>query len=511
MLFNSYSFIFLFLPVTLLGFHLAGKRGFHRIAVSWLIGASLFFYGWWNPIYLWLIVGSVLVNYLTGVSLAGKPRKPVLVAGIFANLSLLGYFKYANFFLDNINSLTGSNIVLNEVALPLAISFFTFQQIAYLVDVYREETRENNFLHYCLFVTFFPQLIAGPIVHHKEMLPQFARDVFHRIRAKHLAVGLSIFLVGLFKKVVFADGIALNASPVFEAAERGIALTFFEAWGGSLAYTFQLYFDFSGYSDMAIGSARMFGIYLPINFNSPYKATSIIDFWKRWHITLSRFLRDYLYIPLGGNRKGKIRLFINLMVTALIGGLWHGAGWTFVLWGGLQGIYLVINHNWQKISKTNRKLKLNSLFAWAVTMLAIVVSWVPFRAASLDGAIKVYEGMLGMNGISLPGVFKPIIEPIRAIFPDISVVAEGFNSFGSAYGLAALFILLIVVLFSPNTMEWMQLYKPALGFEHFEDKDAKMGWLMWKPNIVWAILVGFIAVYALLQMSNPSEFLYFAF
>jgi|SaaInlStandDraft_6_1057023.scaffolds.fasta_scaffold27026_2 alginate O-acetyltransferase complex protein AlgI len=331
MLFNSYIFIFLFLPIVLLGFHLIGKQGHHRVAIAWLVGVSLFFYGWWNPAYLGLMLVSILFNYGVGVSLGRTPRKlskkPVLIFGVVVNLALLGYFKYANFFVDSLNSITGTNIVLLQVILPLAISFFTFQQIAYLIDAWRGETKEYNFLHYCLFVTFFPQLIAGPIVHHKEMLPQFAKDVVYKLRSKHIAIGLTVFSIGLFKKVVLADGVSVYATPMFDAAEAGVLLTFFEAWGGALAYSFQLYFDFSGYSDMAIGLARMFGIRLPLNFNSPYKATSIIDFWRRWHITLSRFLRDYLYIPLGGSRcRGEPRRFINVMVTMVLGGLWHGAG-----------------------------------------------------------------------------------------------------------------------------------------------------------------------------------------
>ena len=303
MLFNSYEFIFLFLPTVLLCFHLIGKQGYHRVAIAWLICVSLFFYGWWNPAYLLLILSSVLLNYSVGVLLihnSGRNllSKNILGIGVSVNLAILGYFKYANFFVDNLNALSDTNLILNEVILPLAISFFTFQQIAYLVDAYRGKIIEYNFLHYCLFVTFFPQLIAGPIVHHKEMLPQFANDAIYKLRSKSLAIGMTIFALGLFKKVVIADGISIYATPVFDAAEAGIILTFFEAWSGALAYTFQLYFDFSGYSDMAIGIARMFGIRLPLNFNSPYKATSIIDFWRRWHITLSRFLRDYLYISL---------------------------------------------------------------------------------------------------------------------------------------------------------------------------------------------------------------------
>ena len=407
MLFNSYVFLFFFLPVTLVGFHLIGKQGYHKVAVSWLVGASLFFYGWWNPAYLGLILGSILFNYAVGFSLLGRPHKLTLFLGVAGNLGVLGYFKYANFFIDNINALTSNDIILEQIILPLGISFFTFQQITYLVDAYRGETREYNFLHYCLFVVFFPQLIAGPIVHHKEMLPQFAKDALYGLKSRNLAVGFTIFIIGLFKKVVLADGIAVHATSVFAGAEHGVFLTFFEAWGGALAYSFQLYFDFSGYSDMAIGLARMFGIRLPLNFNSPFKATSIIDFWRRWHITLSRFLRDYLYIPLGGNRKGEARRFTNLMIAMLLGGLWHGAGWNFVLFGLAHGTYIVICGAWVKVKKNisdNSVIKstvvANSI-GRAITFLAVVLAFVPFRAESMEGTRNMLAAMLGGHGLSL--------------------------------------------------------------------------------------------------------------
>ncbi len=305
MLFNSFEFLFLFLPLTLVGFFLSSRIG-RETGILWLVAASLFFYGWWNPVYLWLIVGSTLGNYLIGArigaALADSHRRQArfwLVLGVSANLALLGWFKYAHFFLDTINQFSGSEFTLPAIVLPLAISFFTFQQIAYLVDTWRGIQPEHRLSHYLLFVTFFPQLIAGPIVHHKEMLPQFLTTGETATRWSDLAVGLTIFALGLFKKAVLADGIAPYATPVFDAAARGETLTLLQAWGGALAYTLQLYFDFSGYSDMAIGAARMFGIRLPLNFHSPYKATSIVEFWRRWHMTLSRFLRDYLYIPLG--------------------------------------------------------------------------------------------------------------------------------------------------------------------------------------------------------------------
>jgi len=304
MLFNSYKFIFVFLPIVLLSYLIIGKYGSRRVALIWLIAASLFFYGWWNPAYLGLILASMFFNYAIGTILSGDVnvlnRKIILITGIAVNLSLLAYYKYAEFFVENINISFSFNWNVQHIILPLAISFFTFQQITYLVDTYRGETREYNFLHYALFVSFFPQLIAGPIVHHREMMPQFSRVENKYFNYDFFAVGLSVFFLGLFKKVVIADSLSPYATEAFSAVSNGNILSFFEAWNGVLAYTFQLYFDFSGYSDMAVGVAFLFGIRLPINFNSPYQSFSIIEFWQRWHITLSRFLRDYLYIPLGG-------------------------------------------------------------------------------------------------------------------------------------------------------------------------------------------------------------------
>jgi alginate O-acetyltransferase complex protein AlgI len=501
-LFNSYAFIFLFLPITLLGFHLIGGRGHHRIAIAWLVAASLFFYGWWNPAYLGLILGSMLFNYAVGVSLSGNPNRGVLALGIAANLGLLGYYKYANFFIDNLNAFVGSGFHLETIILPLAISFFTFQQIAYLVDAYRGETHEYRFLHYALFVTFFPQLIAGPIVHHKEMLPQFAKDVLYRLKAEHLAVGITIFAIGLFKKVVLADGIAVYATPVFDAAEAGVTLTFFEAWGGALAYTLQLYFDFSGYSDMAIGLARMFGVRLPLNFNSPYKATNIIDFWRRWHITLSRFLRDYLYIPLGGNRKGEVRRNINILITMLLGGLWHGAGWTFVLWGGLHGAYLVINHAWRRLLQNTQPTHIGSFFGWTITMLAVVAAWVPFRAESMEGAIRILEAMAGTNGFVVPMKYFSRLNEFYQF-------GEILLAHGISFGHSTLFTgtkqigigitMLLLVALAPNSHEIVGI------------STKKQTLIEWKPTKTMAFLVAAILFYAISKLNEVSEFLYFQF
>jgi len=389
MLFNSIEFITVFLPVVLIVFFGLGRLGRGHAAMAWLVAASFFFYGWWNPKYLVLILVSILFNFGMGRLLGGSSSadqagslkaKFIMLMGVAANLVALAYFKYANFFIENLNTLTQSNYHLESIVLPLAIWFFTFQQIAYLVDAYQGNVTDCTFIQYCIFVTFFPQLIAGPIVHHKEVLPQFAEPSIYRFSSDNLGDGLATFCIGMFKKAVLADGLSPYVGPVFMAAEQGSEITFFVAWAAVLAYTFQLYFDFSGYSDMAIGIGRMFNIRLPVNFASPYKSVNIIEFWRRWHITLSCFLRDYLYIPLGGSRKGKWRRYLNLMLTMVIGGLWHGASWTFVAWGTLHGAYLIINHVWRRMRQAANSDLGKSSFAGrlsgrTLTFLAVILAW----------------------------------------------------------------------------------------------------------------------------------------
>jgi alginate O-acetyltransferase complex protein AlgI len=384
---------------------------------GFLVVSSLFFYSCWNIIYLPLILASMTFNYVIGTSLTkeGEParisKKQLLITGIIGNLGLLGYFKYTDFFIANMNYILDSDSSLLNLALPLAISFFTFQQIAYLVDSYRCETKEYDFLNYAVFVTFFPQLIAGPIVHHKEMMPQFANSKHKVINYKNIALGLFIFSIGLFKKVVIADTFAVWATNGFDKAE---ILTFFDAWATSLSYTFQLYFDFSGYTDMAIGAALLFNIKLPINFNSPYKATNIQDFWRRWHITLSTFLKDYIYIPLGGNRQGNYKTYNNLFATFFIGGLWHGAGWTFVFWGALHGVAIVFNRIWNQLG-----FRLNYVVGWFITFNFVNIAWVFFRAKEWEDAINVLKGMLGVNGIE---VSTSLVQFYNYTFKKISVL-----------------------------------------------------------------------------------------
>jgi len=407
MLFNSYEFIFLFLPIALLVFFWLAQLN-HTYSAAWLAVASIFFYGYWNVAYVGLLLLSIICNYVFGMWIA-KERlkkaagdgKKLLIIAVAANLLLLGYYKYADFFLGSVNRVAGTQFSLVEIILPLGISFFTFTQIAFLVDTWQGKVREYNFVHYTLFVTYFPHLIAGPVLHHGEMMPQFAQRSNYRINWSHVADGILLFTLGLCKKTLWADSFAPYADAVFGGVERGEIPTVYEAWSGALAYTMQIYFDFSGYTDMALGIALMFNIRLPINFNSPYKASSIIDFWRSWHMTLSRFLRDYLYIPLGGNRKGKLRRYINLMVTMLLGGLWHGAGWTFVCWGALHGLYLAINHLWREWLPAGAVRWVPSMFSviagGAITFVSVVLAWVVFRSTDIAHAFIMLKAMTGIE------------------------------------------------------------------------------------------------------------------
>ena len=406
MLFNSAIFIFAFLPATLIGYYFFSGRGLWRSATAWLVLASAVFYGWFSIPYLGMLIMLTLFNYSVGVALSrnfalGRQSPALLAFGICVDLAVLAYFKYTNFFITNTNELFGADFGLQTILLPIGISFFTFQKIAYLVDAHRGEAKEYDLLDFSLFVMFFPQLIAGPIVHHKEIIPQFKEGAAHRFSAENLAGGLALFTMGLCKKTLLADSLVHWSDPIYASVAGGAAPTLYEAWTAALAFTFQIYFDFSGYTDMALGIALMVGIRLPLNFASPYKATSIIDFWRRWHITLSRFLRDYVYIPLGGNRKGPARRYINLLLTMLIGGLWHGAAWTFVVWGGLHGLYLMINHAWRHMRERLGWQPTGSAYGlWAarlLTFFVVVVGWVFFRAETFSTAATILRSMAGLG------------------------------------------------------------------------------------------------------------------
>ena len=510
MLFSSYTFLFQFLPATALAFA-AARRHSPRAGIMVLAGASLFFYGAWRPVYLLLLIASVAVNFGLGLRMEDPLRRRAIgTFGVALNLAVLCYFKYTNFIFDSLNTLTGAPLPFFNIILPLGISFFTFQQIAYLVDVMRGARVERDIVSYTLFVSFFPHLIAGPLVHHAEMIPQFKRG--RTGRSSVLAArGLAIFAAGLFKKVVIADNLAQFVSPVFAHLDAGGGVTTPWAWLATLAYTLQIYFDFSGYSDMAVGLALLFGIRLPVNFRSPYRAISIIEFWRRWHITLSRFLRDYLYIPLGGNRLGEQRRYLNLLVTMLLGGLWHGAGWNFLVWGGLHGIYLSINHLWRAWRGGEARAPATGVAAkglaakglaakglsWAITFFAVVIAWVFFRARTAAGAWQMLGGLFGVeagsSAYASPGILRLMDLPI--LVGEARLLLIG----GCAVALA-----LAIALCLPNVPQ-------LFGYREYRHAPEPASLLRWRPNPAWALVSALALAISLFGMWQRLEFLYFQF
>jgi D-alanyl-lipoteichoic acid acyltransferase DltB (MBOAT superfamily) len=479
MLFNSYPFILVFLPIVLAGYFWLGRSG-DLAAVLWLAFASLVFYAVGNWQFVPLLVGSIAFNYFVGWLLIAKQLSPrtrfaALAAGVAGDLTVLGIFKYAGFFTANLNAVLSTGLVV-DILLPVGISFYTFTQIAFLVDAYRGHVARYALPHYALFVTWFPHLIAGPILHHRDMIPQFESKRSRHPDPHLVLCGLIIFAIGLFKKTCLADGIQPLVASAFEP---GFSPSFDQAWIGVLAYTFQLYFDFSGYSDMAIGISLMFGIFLPLNFNSPYKATSIIEFWRRWHMTLSQFLRDYLYIPLGGNRRGRILRYVNLMITMLLGGLWHGAAWSFVVWGALHGIYLCINHAWSNFGPAvaPRFARLANAAAFILTFLSVVVAWVFFRADSIPSALFVLSRMA---------------DPATIAFGRAEMVYAAFIALYAA-----------IAWLAPNTQQIM-------GYDHSNRVVGAdpAAWLR-RPGFLYAAAA--TLAFGVLGISQHSEFIYFRF
>jgi len=512
MLFNSIEFLLVFLPLTLVGFAVLTRReAGGRAAVSWLVAASLVFYAWWNWRFVGLLVGSAGFNFIWALRIErNRSNRWWLVSGVVANLMVLGWFKYAGFMAENAKFLLGTAIELPEIILPLAVSFFTFHQIAYLVDVHHGHKPERSFLYYGLFIFFFPHLIAGPIIRHWELLPQFRRPEF-RASLENVGVGVVLLTMGLVKKVFLAAPMQAYADRVFQIASFGEPVTFVPAWAAALAFSMQIYFDFSGYSDMALGLARMCGTRLPVNFNSPYKATSIIEFWRRWHITLSRFLRDYLYIPLGGNRRGPVRRLANLAVVMLLGGLWHGASWTFVVWGGAHGLMLAVNHAWRSLLGGRPAGRAGRWAGWAITMIAVTLAWVVFRAPSWLSAETMLSAMTGFNGVFLPesygsrlGGLAPLLAQAGLIFgasPDTLVYPTRME-------LAALAACSLWVMVLPNSQEILAAFDPV-----FEKVARSAGRLAWRPSMAMGIVAGLIMTACLANiLQNPSNaFIYFQF
>lgn len=471
MLFSSIGFLFLFLPCVLLSFTVAHKWLGVRAAQWVLLLASCLFYGLWKVEYLALLIAGLVFNFWIGGVLLRSRSPTILFAGIATDLGMLAYFKYADFFIINLNTLLGLNHSLLNVLLPLGISFFIFQKIAYLVDCYRGLVTERDPLRFALFVLFFPQLIAGPIVHHAEIIPQLRRKSLLP-DAGMVSAGLFLLATGLFKKVIVADWLGEYVSQPFSHAA---SLQFLEAWTAALAYALQLYFDFSAYSEMAMGLALLFGIHLPLNFNSPYKSSNIAEFWRRWHMTLGRFLRDYLYIPLGGSHHGARRAALAALIVMVLGGLWHGAGWTFILWGVMHGVYLAVHRLWASRFHMPRPLGM------ALTFVAVLFAWVMFRAASVPDAISIWKSMLGLNGLVLPPA-------LYATLPSPFVIR--YSSFINGLEIWVMLCVLAFTMLAKNAHERLLIDVPTRRS---------------------AMYLSAMVLFSILALGHPSTFLYFQF
>ncbi|TDL86406.1 MBOAT family O-acyltransferase [Meridianimarinicoccus aquatilis] len=515
MLFNSLEFVFLFLPFTLAGYYLLIRAGLRDWIFLFLVSASLVFYAVWNPPYVLLLIASMLANYAVGLGLErlrGRGQASLMALGIVLNVAVLFYFKYANFFVDNLNAVSGANYTLERILLPLAISFYTLQQIAFLVDVARGEVRPTGVWRYATFVIFFPQLIAGPIVHYKEMMPQFFGRRLGRFATANLTVGLAIFAIGLFKKTVIADSAAAFATPVYDMAAGGETIGLLAAWRAAICYTIQLYFDFSGYSDMALGLARMFGIKLPPNFHSPLRAASIIEYWRRWHITLQQFIVAYMHQPLvvpltrfGAERGyGKWQMFAlttaaPTIMLFLVIGFWHGAAWTFVVFGGMHGIYLSVNEFWRtyrrKRRKKNKPGPRDMVFYHLLTLVCVAAANVVFRAEGVDDAIRIWAGMMRFSDLAaLPSVLpanaaEALTEPMLFILVAVSLIA-----------------------FFPNTQQIMGRYHPILGWAKWRAVALPTIAFRWRPSLPWAVITGVVLFLGVAFISRgQTEFIYFNF
>jgi D-alanyl-lipoteichoic acid acyltransferase DltB (MBOAT superfamily) len=528
MLFNSYEFIFAFLPVVVAVFFALGRVS-RPWALRWVIAASLFFYAWWRPLNVLIIAPSVLINFVLARVLQRLNKQgsrgaaqAVLLVGIAFNVAFLGYFKYSNFLVGAINDAFGTQMFLARIILPLGISFITFQKIAFLIDVHAGRIESFTLQDYCLFVLFLPQLIAGPIVHYREMMPQF-HGVSCRFDKDNVSVGLTLFAFGLFQKVFIADNVAQFVTPIYEQATSGSSIPLLSAWIAAVGFTLQIYFDFSGYTDMALGIARLFGIRLPPNFNSPLRASSIIDFWLRWHMTLTRFLTAYIYNPLAlwlTRRAARGRsgfagpnkspgAFIELlmfptMLTMLVSGIWHGAGYTFIVWGVLHGLFLTVNHAWRMVgpklwSDKSRYERFIQPAGFVITFVCVAASLVIFRSANLKTATDLLQGMLGLHGIGL---------------------TSGLGLKRMAFWIAAP---AFIAFACPNTLQILSRYEPALGwkpsgprlFPGFgrgpQDGATAETPILWRPSLAWAAVVSMIAAIGILYLGGQSEFLYWQF
>jgi alginate O-acetyltransferase complex protein AlgI len=505
MLFNSLEFIYLFLPVVLT-LHFLAARLSESLAVAVTIVSSLVFYAWWKPPFVILPVISIVANYWLArrILLADvKTARRVMLMGVFANLLVLGYFKYFDFLRSIVEQ---RNPVTPDV--PLALSFTTFVQVAFLVELARDRT-QIPFPRYAMFVSFFPHLIAGPIVRWTELGPQMADRLRYRVDWNNVALGLSVFCIGLGKKVMYADKLAPHVAGVFDAAATGAPIAAAAAWGASVAYSVQLYFDFSGYSDMAIGLGLLFNFRLPINFAAPFRATSIIDLWRRWHISLSRFLRDFVYVPMGGSECGWVRRSFNLIATMVLGGLWHGANWTFIAWGAFHGVLLVINHLWRMLRGPRQSNVITQMFGWLLTFGAFVVGMTMFRSPDIQTAGRLLEAMAGF-GHAPTGA--PILVGWDFWGIDRGYVSESFvrtwlGSYWTVVGTLLTAATLAIALFVPDTMEVVD----------YREGEPRTNWrrtrrfLIWRPTAIWALAIVVLFAVVFLNLNTFTEFIYYQF
>ena len=546
MLFNSHEFLLIFLPLILLGFYLLGRAS-RQAAILWLILASLVFYGWWRPVNILIIGPSIIINYLLAsflLKLSQRDDSPglsrvLLLAGLLFNIAFLGSFKYADFIYGAINDVSGANLILLHIILPLGISFITFQKIAFLIDVQAGRVKAFTFREYCTFVLFFPQLVAGPIVHYREMMPQFAAATC-RFDKENFAVGMTLLFFGLFKKGVLADNIAPLITPIYQHSAAGGHTSVLIAWLAAVGFTLQIYFDFSGYTDMALGLARFFGIKLPPNFNSPLRASSIVDFWLNWHMTLTRFLTAYIYNPLVlwmtrrrvakgrsgfAGRNPPVGAFVSLLMvplitTMFISGLWHGAGYGFIIWGVINGVYLVINHGWRVYAAHRFRdraayARVMKPVGFVLTFVGFTLSMIFFRATTMASAVDILKGAIGLNGFALPQTLFDHLGPsLTSAFHRLGVTSDNFwtaHDYQAATKWVA--ILLFIALVCPNTLQILAPYEPALGVKPASTAPiiGRLRIPAWSPSLPWAVAVSAVAVIAVFSLGGPSEFLYWQF
>ena len=541
MLFNSHFFIFAFLPSTLFIYFALGRLS-RNLALRWIIVASLIFYAWWRPANVFIIVPAMLVNFaiaksmLHYVNLNQKVQARLfLILGVTFNVSVLGYFKYTNFALTAANDIFDSGFTFEEIVLPLGISFITFQKIAFLVDVHGKRIQSFRFQDFFSFVLFFPQLIAGPIVHYREMMPQF-HNVPCKLRKEDISVGLTLFFFGLFKKVVLADSLAPLVTSIFASADAGNSISLLPAWLAAIGFTFQIYFDFSGYTDMALGAARLFGIRLPVNFNSPLRSSSIIDFWLRWHVSLTRFLTAYIYNPIAlyltrrrlasgkagfGGRNTTFGAFAQLlllptMITFFISGIWHGAGYLFILWGLMHGAYLTINHGWRLVAKrywagSPTYSRVMGPVGFALTFLSVVASMVVFRSTSLDTASNMLSGMAGFNGLELPRLIYDLLSSLGLNLSALNISSEFPNNINSLNLAAWLILIMPIGLLLPNTLQVLSAYEPAIGVKKSDSPNFFGIRIYWSATTFWAFFVAAMTFAAIASIGGYTEFLYWQF